>query len=397
MRFALFVLLVLLTPQATFAAGDDDTRLTPVARHFSLKDTGIWEKKRAIIRQLVHENDLAQHSLGTVLRDANRRTKERSGKIRLYQDRRKRMRRAKRYDADHWFTWDQDDRETTSWYPQGMSGSADAFSGGTLGGRRVLVVSWYAKKNRHKGARISVVDVTDPFDIRYRHLLLVEPVTWKGRATFRSVVTHAGGIVLYKNLLYVADTGWGVRVFDTNQIFETRANPAKDRIGIVKGEAYAFDYRYALPMVGRYRQPSRADLTFSFISLDRTRRPHGVWAGEYEPSTGDGYATRFPLNEASGRLKIERSGSILSTETYRLNRTRTQGFVAAHGRFYYNHSYRSDQHRIHIQRPDGYSTLRGGYGLEDIHYDGDAGRLWFLTEHPRNRGVFFIESPHWNL
>jgi hypothetical protein len=331
------------------------------------------------------------------LREANHEAKERSGHVYLYRDKKKRSKKKRTYRAAHSFVWDHDDRETTSWYPQGLTGSADAVAGGLLGDRRVLLVSWYARKNEFKGARISLIDVTNPLDVRYRHVLLVEPVRQDGEPNFRAVRTHAGGIALYKNYLYVADTAWGVRVFDTSQIFRTEADASKSRIGIQGGHAYAYDYRFALPMVGHYKQMRRGEFSFSFISLDRTTRPHAVWGGEYDDLDERGYVTRFALDEVTGRLSVDPFGRARSNKTFQLNRTHTQGFLAAHGCYYFNHSYQHDQYRIHVQKPHEFVTLRGGYGLEDLHYDGVAGRLWFLTEHPRSRGVFYIKSPYFSL
>lgn len=399
-RRLVLVFVLVLAPTVTgsaFAEGRDPIRLSPSSRRFALDDQQLWAQKGELLEVL--RSQLQQDSLGIVdvLSEANRAAKERSGRVRLFRDKRKKEKKKRAYRAEHSFVWDRDDRDTTSWYPQGLTGSADAVAGGVLGDRRVLLVSWYARKNPEKGARISLVDVTDPREVVYRHMLLVEPVESDDGVTFRAVRTHAGGIAWYKNYLYVADTAWGVRVFDTSQILRAEADPSKARIGARGGRAYAHDYRFVIPMVGHYRQRKRGNFNFSFVSIDRTRRPHSLWGGEYDDGSHRGYATRFPLNEVTGRLDTDGEGPVTSQETFRLNRTHTQGFLAAHGQYYYNHSYQRDQYRIHVQKPDGYSTLRGGFGLEDLHYDGAAGRLWFLTEHPRSRGVFYISSPHFNL
>ena len=80
------------------------------------------------------------------------------------------------------FTWEERDASTDRWWPQGVTTSADAYGpdpqSGTYAGRLVLLASWYAHGALGwllLGSRVSVVDLTDPADPRYRHVLLVEP------------------------------------------------------------------------------------------------------------------------------------------------------------------------------------------------------------------------------
>lgn len=325
-----------------------------------------------------------------VLKDLNRSAHPKFGSLRLYRDSDKRKKVA--YPISFGFTWDREDSTTSNWYPQGISGSGDASPTGTVGGRRLVLVSWYARRTSHKGVRVSVVDITDPKRIRYRHLLLVEPRITPAGPTFVPVPIHAGGIVLYKNLLYVVDTDAGIRVFDTDRLIKTRPDVRKTQCGVSEGGAYAFDYRYAIPMVEYYRQPSAQEMRFSFVSLDRTSVPHTLWVGEYSGSTMEGYAASFPLDPATARLAIER-GRVESLMTLRTNRQRTQGFVAAHGAYVLSHTYARDHYRLHVQTPDGYRALTAPYGLEDLYYDPTLDRLWMHTEHPKSRAVFCNTAP----
>jgi hypothetical protein len=390
-------MLALFGPVLVLAKGVDETRLTESSRRFEIFDEGIWEEKQAALDTLRTHHGLSAHSLCSVLRDLNREAKEATGKVHLFRDEKKRNRRRRFYDASGSFSWNHADRTSTNWYPQGVSGSGDANLTGSLCGKEVLLVSWYARKTPHKGSRISVVDVTDPKDIRYRHVLLVEPFQTKTGASFRPVKTHAGGIFMYKNLLFVADSRRGVRVFDTLQIMRAEADRGKSKVGVLGTRANAFDYRYVLPMIGRYSQPSRGGISFSFMSLDRSTAPHAMWVGEYEERGANGYATRFVLDARTGRIEKGPNGRIVSTKSFRLNRSRTQGFVEARGDYYYNHSYAEDQYRIHVQKPHGYRALKGGYGLEDLYYDSRRDRLWFVAEHPGSRKVFFMDAPQQKL
>lgn len=373
------------------ANGKRPTRTLEVPRSFRLLEDPEWEERRMIIDRLANEHSIETHSLGDVLSSLNRRARWKNGPLWLFRDNGKRKKEA--YPFFGGFIWDKQDSKTTVWYPQGITGSADAWPVGTIAGRRILLVSWYARTSAHKGARVTLVDVTDLEDIRYRHLLLVHPVERNGKVDFTPVPIHAGGIALYRNLLYVADTRSGVRVFDTDVLLKTSADPGKSKVGIIGGKAYAFDYRYALPMVGHYRQPARQRMRFSFVSLDRTSVPHALWVGEYSPTTREGFAASFSLDPATARLETGAGSSPVSESVLRFNRIRTQGFAAVHNAYVLNHTYSRDQYRLHIQTPNGYTAIKAPYGLEDLHYDPTLDRLWMLTEHPKSRAVFFNTAP----
>ncbi|HRH67670.1 MAG TPA: hypothetical protein PLU53_15335, partial [Bacteroidia bacterium] len=78
------------------------------------------------------------------------------------------------------FKWNKADEETNEWRPQGIAGFQK-------GNKRFLIVTWYAidaekitnVSNNHKGARISIVDITNMNTIRYRHILLVQNIANK--------------------------------------------------------------------------------------------------------------------------------------------------------------------------------------------------------------------------
>jgi hypothetical protein len=80
--------------------------------------------------------------------------------------------------ASYAFAWDEEDDRSRRWWPQGITSSSDASPEEQYGGRDVLVTTSYSKVIRKlgKGSRISVVDVTDPDRVRYRHVLLVTAV-----------------------------------------------------------------------------------------------------------------------------------------------------------------------------------------------------------------------------
>ena len=54
------------------------------------------------------------------------------------------------------FRWNPGDNAVDYWWPQGITGSADATPGGVVDGHRELLVSWYSKNG--KGTRVSFVN-----------------------------------------------------------------------------------------------------------------------------------------------------------------------------------------------------------------------------------------------
>ena len=72
-----------------------------------------------------------------------------------------------------------------------------------------------------KGARISFFNTNNTNDATYRHMLLVTPTRdANGNPSIKPVISHVGGLVWYKNYLYVPQTGSGFRIFDLNHIME---------------------------------------------------------------------------------------------------------------------------------------------------------------------------------
>ena len=126
-------------------------------------------------------------------------------------------RRARRTLAPGWavhraLTWDAEDRRDRHWWPQGISTSADASDTEDVEGRRMLVVSWYAKDlpgepGSRQGSRLTFLDLATR---RYRHVLLVNPVVRDGVLALEPLRVHAGGIVWCGPYLHIAATARGV-------------------------------------------------------------------------------------------------------------------------------------------------------------------------------------------
>jgi hypothetical protein len=298
------------------------------------------------------------------------------------------------------FAWDADDMGKAWWTPQGLSGSADAAPGGLVGGRRVVVVSWYhdlAKEpgaTVEKGVRLSFVDVTDPANPHYRHVLLVTPTGTVAAPSFQAVNVHAGGIAWYGDLLYVVDTGQGFRVFDTTKMLQVATD--MDVIGCTGGTCRAGTYKYVLPQIGAYTDVSKCSPIFSFVSLDRSTTPPALVSGEYCSSTActgplAGRLFRWPLVGSAGRLA---PGKSWPSAAYLMAQTQVQGAAMDGGVGYLSSSAPAGGGGALYRVEPGKSTTSPWIDApEDLMVDASHGLLWSLSEAVNARYVFGAKVP----
>jgi hypothetical protein len=289
------------------------------------------------------------------------------------------------------FGWDRADERTRAWVPQGISTSSDAHSEGTVRGRAVVAVSWYLRTadGADQGARVSFVDITEPAEPRYRHVLLAEPVREPATGTPSTgpVAVHAGGIVWYGDRLYVAATYSGLRVFDLADLL--RVDPATHG-----------GCDFLLPQRSAYRPPAddTARMRYSFVSLDRTSSPHALLAGEYVRRTAPARIVRFPLDAATGDLHGE-VGTAQPSESFALGMRRMQGVACVRGRYHVTASnsrwLRGD---LWVGDPHhGFGRRRWALppGPEALCAWPARGQLWSLTEWAGRRTVFALRTADW--
>ncbi|MBB5922540.1 hypothetical protein FHR81_003597 [Actinoalloteichus hoggarensis] len=356
------------------------TRLTEIsAAPYSLAENGGFETYAARIASL---NDrLATADVADVLADANR-----AGRPLCH---------GTGVSGATGFCWATGDDNTPDWYPQGLTASWDASESGTYAGKRVMLASWYDASG-DRGVRISFVDYDDPADVRYRHVLLVEPTS---NTNFRAVNIHAGGVAWVGDHLYVMDTGRGIRVFDLRTLWRTAGDPTKARIGLVDGEYYAHDYRYVLPQVGGYTQTGTcsrpvssvtAPLCFSYGAVDRSTSPVTIVTGEYYDGIAGARLVRWPV--AGNGLAVDSSGVVAAAAAYQSPHTNLQGVASYAGDFLVDRSRGSSTRGIlYRSRVGGTATSSSlPIGPEDLTYQAEAGRVWTQSEYPRSRMVFSV-------
>lgn len=294
------------------------------------------------------------------------------------------------------FRWNAGDEATEAWYPQGITGASDARADGRVEGRRLLLVSWYHRTDARptKGARVSLVDYSDPRTIRYRHLLLVTPS--EDGATFTAAeydsggALHAGGIAWIGDHLYVADTAVGLRVYDLSRILEPSHTDDRDRIGVSGSRSDAHGYRYAVPQLARYRlAEGSCPVRFSFAGLDRGASV--LVTGEYRSADPGGRVVRWPVDLESGWLREER-GRVHALDAAVGAQTRLQGALTFEGVHYLSASSQVGRWgRLYRTRPGRESVITAWPdGCEDLYVERAERLIWTTTEDPLLRDTLGI-------
>jgi hypothetical protein len=302
-------------------------------------------------------------------------------------------------------TWDLEDRRTPWWWPQGISTSADASPTEEVEGRRLAVVTWYAKPRPGEielpGSRISLVDLDRR---RYRHVLLVVPeLADDGTVRLSPLRVHAGGVVWCGGWLHLAATGRGLVTCHLDDLMRVPDRAAGDpgRLGVDGDRVSTRGYRYVLPVRFAYRahtDAGRDGLRYSFLSLDRQSVPPELVVGEYARGAQSRRLARFPLDPDSLLLAEDDAGRCVP-QLLGDGVRQTQGAAAAGGAYYLttSHGPRTPG-SVHVGTPG--TPTPGAFrrhrwatpmGPEDLAYWPSQGLLWSVSEHPRRRWVFAMK------
>jgi len=371
------------TAPSGFSAGDGLRAIDRCA--FPLHDSARWDSYAATIDAFPQA--LKRVTLGDVLGDLNR-TAVRATSV-----------PGSPPGLTTAFTWQSGDDAVAYWIPQGLTGSFDAFATGQLGGKRVLLVSWYYDRSAdagstvEKGVRIAVVDASDPDNVRYRLALLVEPVMIDGRPDFAAIDVHAGGVAWLGDRLYVPVTGSGFRVFDLSRILELPS--VDDRLGYDATAGYAaFSYRYAIPQIGAYTDAGACAPVFSFVAVDRSTATPTLVSGEYDAASVTGRLYRWPVDPASQRLVVTDGGRVIPDGAWLEGESHIQGGVSRGQTFWLSSSAPAGVGgalvRTAVDRPS--TTLSWIDGPEDLAFDPQGDQLWSLSELAGARYVFAAAS-----
>jgi hypothetical protein len=305
--------------------------------------------------------------------------------------------------AGYAFTWDEEDSRSRRWWPQGITSSSDASPEERYAGRDLLVTTSYSKVVRDlgKGARISVVDVSDPERVRYRHVLLVTAgLDGQGRLTLRPVNAHAGGIVWNGPLLHVAGTSKGIHTFHLDDVVAVAGTDRPELLGpLPDGGMGGFGHRYVLPARCVHQAASEEGvepLRYSFLSLTRENGAAELVAGEYGRGRMTTRLLRLDL-DPSGLPTADPAGACRPRIVEPGGVERMQGAVSVEGRLDVTTSAGTrGMGSLWVGQPGAlrrypYATPPGP---EDICYRPHGDRLWTVTEYPRRRLVLGLDRGH---
>ncbi|QCX26753.1 hypothetical protein [Nocardioides jishulii] len=293
--------------------------------------------------------------------------------------------------------FDRHDQADRVWWPQGVTTSADADPTGTVEGRRVVVTTWYAKAEAGvgRGSRLTFLDLDT---LRYRHVLLVEPVVdAEGRLELRPVRIHAGGVVWAGPWFHVAATARGFvscHVGDLMRVADDNAHP--DEIGVFDeesgGRVSSFGHHYVLPVRFAHRAYSdegNVPLRYSFLSLDRSTQPPGLLAGEYGRNDQSTRLAQFDLDAETWLPQTDESG-LSRPVLHEAGTVQMQGAVIARGRHHISVSRGPSPGTIFTGQPGRLRRHRFAtpMGPEDLSYWPETDTLWSVSEWPRTRWIY---------
>jgi hypothetical protein len=282
------------------------------------------------------------------------------------------------------FTWDERDGSTAAWFPQGITTSADAGDRDDLGGRRLVVTSWYSKKGQ--GSRVTVVDLDS---LEYRHVLLVVPERDRhGGVRFAPLPVHAGGLVWCGPYLHVAGTRRGLVSCLVDDL--VRVDDAVLEAGTTFGCRYVLPVRFAYDAAAA---EGVEQMRYSFLSLDRVSEPPQLLAGEYGRAEMTRRLVRYPLDPETYHLSTDEHGTSHPVWLDERGLGHMQG-AAVVGDTYYVTCSRGQYRLGHlcVGRPGSFTRHPRALpvGPEDISYWPSEDVFWSLSEHPGKRFVFCV-------
>ncbi|MDX6739498.1 hypothetical protein [Actinocorallia sp. A-T 12471] len=285
-----------------------------------------------------------------------------------------------------WFTFEDRDDDTRDWHPQGLTSACDA-------GRDepAFIASWYWKPEvdtEERGVRLTFLD---PQTAKYRHVLCV---VGKTDGSYAPVDIHSGGIAWYGDLLYVADTTRGLRVFDLRRILDLRSvqDDVGDhtRFGRKQGKYHAYGYRFLLPQSDCWKLATTG-VRCSFASVDRSTAPARLISGECGDAQG-GVGRLACWNLAEDGSLTHDEGVAVPSAAYLAPDCKIQGAVSHKARWYLSQAGTGAvRGRLIEAEPDGDPEVRDyPYGPEDLTVWRAREQLWSLTEFPRRRAIYGV-------
>ncbi|MEV8021744.1 RICIN domain-containing protein [Streptomyces sp. NPDC086554] len=325
------------------------------------------------------------------------------------------------------FCWDETDDKTSAyargWHPQGFTASHDADASGTVDGHHLYMSSWYygvggGDNDRAKKARISILKSTGK-ERTYGHVLLVKPTGSRAKPSFTTVNdVHSDAMVWYGNRLFVANGG-ELQVYDLSHLW--KVNTITNWSGIDGGTSAAEHHQWALPMVARYSNRTKAQqdgapedrrsnmnchgdvACLNSMSLDRSTSPPSLISGRYGNAerTAPVDVIRWPLD----RIGEGGTSPVKATAAYNAPVHGLQG-VATDGDYFYmsamcdtgymnvaDPTNEAAYYCIWQAKPNGKVSIltRTAPLTQNLSYAHSSGRLWGMNEKTGQRVVFSLQ------
>ncbi|WP_330331876.1 VCBS repeat-containing protein [Streptomyces sp. NBC_00536] len=323
------------------------------------------------------------------------------------------------------FCWNTTDDATGAWTPQGLTGSGESPQSQTLvGGRKVLISTWYGDGGSE---RITLVDVTDPAHVTYRHLQLAA-LNSSGDNYTPILGGHGHGVVWAGSKLYVASTGSSLDVFDLNDIWKMDVTTGTGFGLDAGGKAQGAGHAYVLPRQGTYDYTGQGTGCGAYAgvsqrpcitaaSLDLTGAQPALVTAEGDPSKVEGDfgkaaapVVRWPIDPATGLLKADAAGRVQASEAFASPMGGTQGVAMNNGRLVFAGpcpefvpaEHQADQSNIrqfqgclYDARPGEPVRLvtRTAVNPENLSYWPGSDQLWVINEAPGERVVVSTPWP----
>lgn len=275
-----------------------------------------------------------------------------------------------------------------------------------------IAVAWYSKSAH--GSRLSLCDVTDPSNVRYRHILLVKKsggaflgtiesyngVSYTQYNGYSPIFGHAGGLAYYNRKLYVT-SGSTIDEFDLDKIVEVTGTGGGGKIGYSSedGNMYAFGYQYILPRVASYAAKEvHKPLSAMSLSFNTNGDPR-INIGNYynlSSTVGHAYVHSFALH-SDGTIDTAadvRKIDPVDNDGNAVNHM--QGVFAKDGIFYFAISGKSEYYdstsRLLLWEygTNNAKRYRFPHGTEGLYYSTYYHDIWGLMEHPGQRAVFGV-------
>lgn len=305
---------------------------------------------------------------------------------------------------DGGFCWDPSGTTSNDddgpWYPQGITTTRDALGDNEYDGHQLVGISWYYENQ----SRLTLVDWDADWANKYRHILFVEPTG--GSGLFKDATTHAGGIMWYGDLLYVADsTREGFRIFSFDNIYSADTSAfCSDRVGKVYDGGFGgyrycgSGYAYIMVQVGWVKLGSTSKyLRLSTIALDRSTSPDSFLIAEYSDpnkarSDADDSKNRYHPRVVRWELDSSTRLPAASTAVDALstNIMRMQGVASRYGTHYFASSNGGSPGFLRSWDQASDTVRKAGWviGAESLSYwGGSPDLIWTCTEHPNRRVV----------